>query len=130
MWAKFAFLTALAGITCLMRASIGSIAATDAGVSLTLELFNECRAVAAVEGHPLDPSSIEAYRALLTEPGSTFTSSMLRDIESQRPIEADHILGDMLRRAQERGIAAPVLRMAYTNTQAYEEQRTHAATIR
>jgi 2-dehydropantoate 2-reductase len=127
IWAKFAFLTTLAGITCLMRASIGSVAATEAGVPITLELFDECRAVATAEGHPLDSSSIDTYRTLLTEPASTFTSSMLRDIEGRRPIEADHILGDMLRRAQERGIAAPVLRMAYTHTQAYEEQLRNAA---
>ena len=48
---------------------------------------------------------------------------MLRDIEDRRPIEADHILGDMLRRAQARDVAAPLLQIAYTHTRAYEEQR-------
>jgi 2-dehydropantoate 2-reductase len=123
MWAKFAFLATLAGITCLMRASIGSIVATEAGVPLILQLFEECRGVAAAEGYPLDPGSIENYRTLLTEPGSTFKSSMLRDIEDRRPIEADHILGDMLRRAQARDVATPLLQIAYTHTRAYEEQR-------
>jgi len=122
MWAKFAFLATLAGITCLMRASIGSIVATEAGVPLILQLFEECCEVAAAEGYPLDPGSIENYRTLLTEPGSTLTSSMLRDIKDRRPIEADHILGDMLRRAQTRDVAAPLLQIAYTHTRAYEEQ--------
>lgn len=97
MWAKFAFLTTLAGVTCLMRASIGSIVATEAGVPLILQLFEECCRVAAAEGYPLNSCSLDTYRTLLTEPGSSFTSSMLRDIEGRRPIEADHILGDMLR---------------------------------
>ena len=123
MWAKFAFLATLAGITCLMRASIGTIVATEAGVPLILQLFEECCGVAAAEGYPLDPGSIENYRPLLTEPGSTFTSSMLRDMEDRRPIEADHILGDMLRRAQARDVATPLLQIAYTHTRAYEEQR-------
>lgn len=127
MWAKFAFLTTLAGITCLMRASIGSIVATKIGVPLILLLFEECCGVAAAEGYPLNFCSLDAYRSLLTEPGSSFTSSMLRDIESQRPIEADHILGDMLRRAGDRGVAAPLLRIAYTHARAYEEQRLQVA---
>ncbi len=122
MWAKFGFLATLAGITCLMRASIGSIVATGTGVPLILKLFEECSGVAAAEGYPLEPRSVEAYQALLTEPGSTFTSSMLRDMEDRRPIEADHILGDMLRRAQARGVTAPLLQIAYTHAKAYEEQ--------
>jgi 2-dehydropantoate 2-reductase len=73
MWAKFAFLTTLAGVTCLMRACIGSIVATEAGAPLILQLFEECCGVAAAEGYPLHSGAIDTYRSLLTEPGSTFS---------------------------------------------------------
>jgi 2-dehydropantoate 2-reductase len=37
-------------------------------------------------------------RATLTTEGSALTASMLRDIERLAPIEADHIVGDLIRR--------------------------------
>ena len=36
---------------------------------------------------------------MFTAPGSLLTASMLRDIEGGMPVEGDHILGDLLRRA-------------------------------
>src|SRR5262249_26485019 len=49
MWEKWVFIATLAGITCLMRASIGDIVAAGAA-ALATELLNECAAIAAAEG--------------------------------------------------------------------------------
>ena len=47
---------------------------------------------------------------------------MLRDVEGGRPIEADHMLGDLLKRSgQANGF--PVLRLAYAHLKAYEARR-------
>jgi 2-dehydropantoate 2-reductase len=61
---------------------------------------------------------------MLTAPQSTITASMLRDIERGGPIEADHIVGDLLRRST----AQPpndrsLLRIAYAHLKAYEARR-------
>jgi 2-dehydropantoate 2-reductase len=85
LWEKLAFLTAYAGLTCLMRASIGAVAA---------ELLDECGAVAATSGFPLRPEFIAQSHAAVTERGSAGTSSMLRGGGT----EHDQILGDMLTR--------------------------------
>lgn len=61
-----------------------------------------------------------SYRRVLTEGGSTFTSSMLRDIVSGQRTEADHILGDMLRRARKHSIDTPVLAIAFAHLQCFE----------
>ena len=122
MWNKFVFLAAFAGITCLMRASIGTILQTDAGRARILHLLEETRAVAVAEGHAPPESLMEEYRALLTEEGSTLTSSMLRDIESGRRTEGAHILGDMLARARKHELPAPVLAIAAAHVQAYERR--------
>ena len=63
---------------------------------------------------------------MLTAPGSALTASMLRDIERTAPVEADHILGDLLRRA---GPAADtsLLRVAYSHTKAYEARQARTA---
>lgn len=119
MWDKFAFLAAYAGITCLMRASIGTIAATDNGAALALALFEECRTVAQASGHALAEDYTASARSIITEPGSPGTSSMLRDLLAGARTEHEHILGDMLRRARENNIPAPVLTIAHAHMQAY-----------
>jgi 2-dehydropantoate 2-reductase len=124
MWNKFLFLAAFAGITCLMRASIGTILQSDHGRERILHLLEETRSVAQAEGYAPPESLMDEYRALLTKEGSTLTSSMLRDIESGRRTEGDHILGDMLRRARRHELPAPVLAIAAAHVQAYERRLT------
>ena len=122
MWNKFLFLAAFAGITSLMRASIGTILQADGGRERILHLLEETRSVALAEGFPPPDSLMEEYRALLTKEGSTLTSSMLRDIESGRRTEGAHILGDMLARARRHELPAPVLAIAAAHVQAYEKR--------
>lgn len=50
MWEKFVQLSTLAGITCLMRASIGDILAVPNGEQSIFRLFAECCAVATASG--------------------------------------------------------------------------------
>ena len=123
IWEKFAFLAALAGSTCLMRASVGAIVATRDGDAIIRALFEECQAVAAAYHHPMRPKPIEAGLAYLTEPGSASTASMMRDIEVGQRVEADHILGDLLRRAEAKGLDTPLLRVAFCHLQSYEARR-------
>jgi 2-dehydropantoate 2-reductase len=52
MWEKLAQLGLGAGITCLIRASIGDILAAPGGREAMFALYDECRAVAAASGFP------------------------------------------------------------------------------
>ena len=123
MWDKWVLLATLAGMTCLMRASVGDIVATGAGAKLTLQLLAECAAVAKAGGFTTPDKVLENYRGMLTQTGSTFTASMLRDIESAGQTEGDHILGSMLRQARERSLASPMLEAAVTHLEAYAARR-------
>ncbi len=123
LWAKFVFLSTLAASTCLMRASIGTILETPAGERMILQLLDEATAVSVAEGIAPDPEQAAFYRGLLTERGSTFTASMLRDLELGLPTEAEHILGDIVRRADKHGLAVPAQEIALTHLQAYELRR-------
>lgn len=126
MWEKWVFLATLAGATCLMRGSVGDIVAAPGGDDLILSLFEECRAVAEAEGYAPRPSFLASSRPMLTAPGSPFTASMLRDLEAGARIEADHVLGDLLRR---RNAADPdlagmsLLEVAYIHLKTYEGRR-------
>jgi 2-dehydropantoate 2-reductase len=123
MWEKWVLLATLAGMTCLMRAPVGAIAATRDGEALTNELLGECSAVAAASGFAPRAEFLERTRGMLTARGSPFTASMLRDIERGGPTEGAHILGDLLQRARALGVAAPLLRIAACHTEAYEARR-------
>lgn len=126
LWEKFVFLATLAGVTCVMRGSIGAIMKTQEGEALTREMLEECRKVAAASGHPPRAEVMARYTGILTDRASGLTASMLRDIERKSPIEGEHIVGDMLRRARKFGISAPLLRVAWAHLQAYEATRASA----
>ncbi|HZX71703.1 MAG TPA: 2-dehydropantoate 2-reductase [Rhodanobacter sp.] len=123
MWDKWIFLAALAGITCLMRDSIGAIVACPGGTVAALVLFDECRSVAERFDHAPDERVLERARAMLTEPGSPLAASMLRDLQGGHPIEADHIIGDMLARAGQHHLSATMLAVVYTHLKVYEAGR-------
>jgi 2-dehydropantoate 2-reductase len=121
MWEKWIFIAAAAGITCLMRAAVGDIVAAGAS-DLAISLLRECAAIATGRGFPPREPVLERSHAVLTAIGSPLTASMLRDIESGMPVEGDHILGDMLRRAADPG-GLSILRIAALHVKAYEARR-------
>jgi 2-dehydropantoate 2-reductase len=126
MWDKWVMIATVAGITCLMRATVGDIVAAKAG-DLASGLLDECTAIAAAHGRAPRAQFVEFARNLVTTPGSTFAASMLRDIEHGSPIEADHIIGDLLRRGEPKR-DYPVLRMAQAHLKAYEARRGREST--
>jgi 2-dehydropantoate 2-reductase len=127
MWEKYAFICTLAGTNSLLRANVGEICRTQDGAALTLEMLDDCVAVAVAAGYPPRESFLEATRKRLIDPDSDFAASMLRDIQSGGAVEADHIVGDMAARARAIGRPATLLRAAYAQLQAYAMQREQVA---
>jgi 2-dehydropantoate 2-reductase len=125
MWEKWVFIAAAAGITCLMRASIGEIVA-GGGAVFGVALLDECRAIAAANGFVPRPPGIERARAMLTAAGSPISASMLKDIERGGAVEADHVLGDLIARDANEPQGVSLLRVAYAHLKAYEARRRNA----
>ncbi len=123
MWEKVAFLSTLAGMTCLMRASVGEILATADGPALMKRHLDSCVAVATKSGFPPRPAILERYEKVMNSTGSPLTASMLRDLESGGPVEADHVVGFMLAKARELGVDDTMLSVTYTHLKAYENRR-------
>lgn len=126
MWDKFVMLCSLAAATTLTRANIGDFEA-PLGEWLMREALEECQRAATADGHPPTEASLEFTRKMLTARGSSFTASMQRDLVAGGATEGDHIVGDMLRRAEKRGLDAPLLRIALANLQVHEARRKTAA---
>jgi 2-dehydropantoate 2-reductase len=130
MWEKFAQLGLGAGITCMMRASIGDILSAPGGREAMFSLYEECRAVATAAGFPPRPNMVEFAHKLITTEGSPLKWSMLRDIERGSATEGEHILGDMVARARKLGVATPILDLARTHVAAYEIARAKSAQVK
>lgn len=124
MWEKWVFLASLAAATCLMRTSVGNILAVAGGRDFLLGMLDECSAIASAEGYAPGGPFFQRTRGLLTAEGSPMTASMFRDVKAGFPVEADHVIGDLVARADAAKVPAPKLRIAYTHLKAYEKQRT------
>jgi 2-dehydropantoate 2-reductase len=123
MWEKWVFLASLAASTCLMRTSVGNILAVAGGKDFLLGMLDECSAVASAEGYAPGGPFFQRTRGLLTAEGSPMTASMFRDVKAGYPVEADHVIGDLVARADAAKVPVPKLRIAYTHLKAYEKQR-------
>jgi 2-dehydropantoate 2-reductase len=88
-----------------------------------LGIFDECRAIATAEGYPPRAPFVDRTLAMLTMEGSPLNASMFRDIKAGLPVEADHVIGDLIARADAAKVPVPRLRVAYTHLKAYEKQR-------
>jgi 2-dehydropantoate 2-reductase len=105
-----------------MRGAIGDIVAAGAA-DLSVALMNECAAVATASGFPPAGKLLDQVRAMVTQPGSSQTSSMFRDMERQGRIESDQIIGDLVRRAGDRLPAGALLRIVLAHLKSYEARR-------
>ena len=120
MWEKWVLLATIGGATCLMRGNIGELEAAPGGADFVLRFFNEVVSVAKAVGRPPSEEFLADTRALLTAKGSTQASSMYRDMEKGRPIEAEQIIGDLLARGRQAKIPTPLLTVAYTHLVIYQ----------
>ena len=122
IWEKWVMIATLAGITCLMRGSVGEIVAAPGGTDFVNRFLDEAAATAAASGYPPSEDFLAHTRALLTAKGSPFTASMFRDMQAGAPIEADQIVGDLLARAGRANVPAPLLALAYTHLAVYQSR--------
>jgi 2-dehydropantoate 2-reductase len=123
MWEKWVFLSTLAASTSLMRTSVGNILAVPGGNDFILGMLDETKAIATAEGYAPRAPFLERTTAMLTAEGSPLTASMFRDIKAGAPVEADHVIGDLIARGDAAKVPVPRLRTAYTHLKAYEKQR-------
>ena len=122
MWEKWDNLAAIGAITCLMRGNVGEVNAAPGGTGFATRIIDEVVAIVTAEGHPPRPAFLAEMRKTLTNPASTGTSSMYRDLQQGRPIEADQIVGDMLARGARHRLATPLLAAAYAHLSVYQSK--------
>jgi 2-dehydropantoate 2-reductase len=123
LWDKWVFLATLAGMTTICRGSIGDIVATTYGKDLIMRMYAECCSIALSCGYAIDEGVQTGAKGILTQEGSTFTASMLRDLLAGKRDEHQHILGDLVAFAASKSIDCPLLQIAYTHMAVEGKQR-------
>ncbi|CAG2161135.1 2-dehydropantoate 2-reductase [Cupriavidus numazuensis] len=121
LWNKWSTLAAGALMTCLMRGTVGDIMKARDGRKLMGQAISECAQVAELAGHALPENVLADARSRLLDESSAWAASMMRDIaQGATRIEADAIVGDLIRRAETAGVTLPLCQVAYCNLQVYE----------
>ncbi len=121
LWQKWWLLASMGAVCALARGTVGQAARVPYGPELAVGVLKEATAIATANGYPPDPAVFQQQVERLTDRASTLTSSMYRDMIKGAPVEADHILGDLLDRAN--SVAAPLLTAAYVQLKVYEAGR-------
>jgi 2-dehydropantoate 2-reductase len=119
MWQKWTFLAALGALTCLLRGAVGQVVAAPGGVETARALIEETDAIATANGYPTPQTFLDNTTSRLLKAGSPLTASMFRDMIKGAPVEANHILGDMLARGRAHVISSPLLQAAYAQLSVY-----------
>ncbi len=123
MWHKYMFITAMSGITSLMESPIGPIRELPSGQTAIQSLLEELEAVMTAIGAPIKKGIATIQLDKVNSLDDSMKSSMQRDMEKGQGIEADHLQGHLIEKAQQAGIPVPVLETVYTKLKLYEASK-------
>jgi 2-dehydropantoate 2-reductase len=123
MWSKWAFIAAAGAVTCLLRGTVGAIAAASDGEQVARAIVEETQAVARAAGYPVPDRELQQTLAVLTAQDSPFTSSMYRDLRQGRPVEVEPILGDLIAAGHKQRVRTPLLDAATVALRVYQSGR-------
>ncbi len=122
LWDKFAMLCAMSSVNTLTRGTVGEILDTPSGHDFLMAALAECRTTADALGHTVSDKTIALYEKMFSTEGSKFASSMLRDVLAGNRTEGDHIIGDMVDRAQAAGLHTPIILAARAGLAVHEKK--------
>lgn len=123
MWMKYAFITALSGITSSMQLPAGYIASNPATLHVAKKVVHEMGTLAEKEGIQLKDVEVEGIVKMLLGFKKEATSSMHQDLRKGLPIEIEHLHGGALRLAAKHQVTVPVIETLYGVLKPYESGR-------
>jgi 2-dehydropantoate 2-reductase len=123
MWNKYLFISAFSGITTLMRSPIGPIRESEDGNELIRNVFHEITMIMSANGVLITEEMLESHLHTIETAPYEFKSSMLRDMEKNMPVEADHLQGYLLTLAGKYNLQTPLMKVIYQNLKIYERVR-------
>ncbi len=122
LWEKWLLLSTLGAVCCLTRGDTQQALTADGGEALLHGIFSEVLATITSDGYQPRPAATAKIFALLSNPTTPMTSSMYRDLTQGYDIEADQVIGDLVRRASRNGVSVPLLNAMNVNLQVYQKR--------
>jgi len=117
LWRKYVLIGATAASTVLFQKSLGEISATTYGKSLIIEIHEECKKIVLSKGYDIGIEATNYNLKLITDKGSLLKASMLRDFESGKKTECEHILGYLIELAERNNLQCDLIKAAHTRIQ-------------
>ena len=108
LWSKLVSVGAIGTFSTASRLGLDRILETAHGALLIKRLMHEIADVARSEGVRLPENVVEERFAEEATEARFYRASMLADLRAGRPLELDWLLGDVVRRATNNGVDAPV----------------------
>ena len=108
LWKKLVFITALSGMTCLVRARFEQVLDNPQTHALAIKVMSETKAVADAEGINLPSNVVETTMADFMLHKSELVSSMHQDLLSGRPLEVNVINGAVSQMGRIHNISTPI----------------------
>ena len=110
LWDKFVFICAHSGMTAATRLPIGPIRESPPAWTMYQRLMKEGRDVASAEGVRVSEEVLDDWLDLAREMDPEMYSSLHYDLIHEKPMELDTLNRDVVRRADEHGVAVPMNR--------------------
>lgn len=121
-WEKLCWNATFNPLSVILEHPISLILETPSLLQVVRDGISEVIAVAEAEGIRLKPNVIEETIAA-SDQFKEYYTSMYEDYEGGRPTEIEHLNGDLVRRANRRGIAAPIHQTLYALVKGLELKR-------
>ena len=117
LWRKYVLIGATAASTVLFQKPLGEICATTYGKKLIIEIHEECKKIVLSKGYDIGIEATNYNLKLITDKGSLLKASMLRDFESGKKTECEHILGYLIELAKRNNVQCNLIKAAHTRIQ-------------
>lgn len=112
-WEKFIFLSSMAGMTSVCRATIGQVMADSEARAVLERAVREAWLVGRGLGVALEDNAVESVLEFLSKLPYGMKSSMQRDLERGRRLEVDALSGAVVRYGRKVGVDTPVHHSIY-----------------
>ena len=123
LWEKWLLLSTLGAFCCLARGDTQQALTAEGGEALLRGLFSEVLTTITADGYQPRPAVTAKILELLSNPATPMTSSMYRDLCQGFDIEAEQVIGDLVKRAARNGVSVPLLNAVNVNLQVYLKSR-------
>ena len=117
LWRKYVLIGATAASTVLFQKPLGEICDTTYGKSLIIEIHEECKKIVLSKGYDIGIEATNYNLKLITDKDSLLKASMLRDFESGKKTECEHILGYLIELAERNNLQCDLIKAAHTRIQ-------------